>query len=154
MAYQLLWVINAKKRLDWFCLLFRVWVLIIVFHFIGSDFIEKFWLDFDEKFFTFFFFFFFFFFKENLRCPLVWYFRKGPLACLSDSILDMFFWNCQFKRMCLTVRGTLHIEHIGVSSLFRKCEWVMWVWPMQSLDIITFLLLLLSADHLLIVSYI
>ena len=39
-------------------------------------------------------------------------------------------------KMCLTVRGTLHVEHTGDSSPFRRCEWVMWVWPIRSLEII------------------
>ena len=44
----------------------------------------------------------------------------------------------QFKRMCLTVKGTLHIEHIGMSSLFRH-ERVMGVWSIQSQESIIFL---------------
>ena len=40
-------------------------------------------------------------------------------------------------RMHLTVRGTLHVEHIGGGSLFRRSKWVMWLWPIWSLESIT-----------------
>ena len=48
------------------------------------------------------------------------------------------FWACLSKPVAVyenvyTVRGTLHIERIRGSSFFR-CEWVMWVWPVQSLE--------------------
>ena len=110
---------------DWFCLLcflrFRVWFFLLYILLYLVRFWWKGW----------------FFMK---RCPLVWCSWRGPLNCLSRSILGKFVEACHnLGEYCLSVRGTLHVEHIGVSSLFRSCEWVIWVWPMRSLESITFL---------------
>ena len=52
-------------------------------------------------------------------------------------------------RICLTVTGTLHVEYIEGFSLFKRCEWVTWVWPMRSLvSITTFLFFSSPATHL------
>ena len=50
-----------------------------------------------------------------------------------------------FMRMRLTVSGTLHVEHIWVSSLFRRCEWVMRVWRVS---LLSYFFCSLPATHL------
>ena len=117
---------------------FRVWVLVMSYYI---------WLDFDEE---------VVFILESLRFPLVWSYCRGPLNYL---FYNCFWWIClnlsQFMRICLIVRGSLHVERIGVSSSFRRCEWVMWVWPIWSLEIISsFLFLLKSAGHSPMLSWI
>ena len=92
-------------------------------------------------------------------CLFVWF---ATLFCLFLAMIclfiikrssKLFIWQyfgqiclnlSQFMRICYTVRGTLHVEHIGGwCSLFRRHEWVMWVWPIQSLESITSFLFLL-----------
>ena len=78
------------------------------------------------------------FLKRSFKL-LVWYHCKQ--ICLNLS---------QFMRMCLTVRSTLHDEHIGRGdSIFRK--WVTWVWPIRVVEGITsffFFFCSLPATHL------
>ena len=64
---------------------------------------------------------------------------------LKISIYDVtfnIFWrdvsnDGHSERKCLTVNGWLQGLHIGLFSLFKRCEWVIRVWPILHLVMTT-----------------
>ena len=120
-----------SKRLD--CLLCGfflgggVWIFIVVFDYVWSDFNEKVY-----------FIRFCLFFLRKLKMPCGLVFLKSPLNYLSGSILGEFVWNCHSLRDCVWLWGVLCtlsilecLLFLGVSRWCRcgQCE----VWKVSPL---------------------
>ena len=64
----------------------------------------------------------FFFLLEKSKCSLAGCCLKKSFRMLVVFWASFFLKMLQFKKMCLTQRGTLNIEHEGVNSFWWRCE--------------------------------